>query len=312
MLTPDRLRKRLKLRDFDTLVAVARCGSMAKAAAELAVSQPAVSKAIADLEHTMGVPLFDRTAQGVELTSYGEIAIKCARAVFDEIHQSVQEICLAGDLSAGELRIAATEPMLGGFLAAVIVDLHRRYPQLRFEVDQPPSVEAQYTALRERRADLVIGRVLETGAADDIASERLFPEPWSVVAGQYNPLAGRRKLALAELLNEPWTVPKDGSAIGRYMAECFAAAGLPRPRNVVTCGSIQMHSALLASGPYLAIFPRSLLRFSPYRMAVKVLPVTLPGTPPPVGITTLKRRTLSPVAELFIATARALARPLLG
>src|SRR6185312_15744575 len=239
MLTSVRLRERLKLRDFDTLVAVARCGSMAKAAAELSVSQPAVSKAIADLEHTIGVPLFDRTAQGVELTLYGDIAIKCARAVFDEIHQTVQEIALAGDLSAGELRIAATEPMLGGFLAAVIVDLHRRFPHLRFEIDQPQSVDEQYRELRERRVDLVIGRVLQSGVADDVASEQLFAEPWSVVAGQDNPLARRRGLKLADLLDQPWTVPRDASAIGRYMAEAFAEAGLPRPRIVVTCGSIQ-------------------------------------------------------------------------
>lgn len=309
MVTTERLRKRLKLRDFEALLAVARSGSMAKGAVELSVSQPAVSKAIAELEHTMGVPLFDRTSRGVELTLYGAIALKCARAVFDEIHQSVQEIAVASDPGAGHLRVGASEPMLGGFLAATIVELHRRFPHLRFDVEQASSVGDQHRELRERRVDLLIGRV-SSDSEDDLASETLFGEPWSVVVGSDNPLARRRKLQLADLLDQPWTVPREDSAVSRHMMKVFAEAGLRRPRNVVTCGSIQMHAALLARGPYLAIFPRSLLHFTPYRMAVKVLAVELPGTPPAVGITTLKRRTLSPVVELFIQTARELAKPL--
>ncbi len=310
MLTQTQLRRRLKLRDFDTLLAVARCGSMAKAAIELSVSQPAVSKAIADMEHSVGVQLFDRTPQGIEPTIYGEIALKCARAVFDDIRQGMQEIDSVSDPTVGELRIGAAEPMLGGFLAAVIVVLHRKYPKLRFSVEQPQSVEEQHRELRERRVDLVIGRALPNRSEDDFTSEILFREPWSVVAGRGNPLTRRRKLHLADLLHEPWTVPHVGSAVWSYLIEAFQQAGLDRPRSVVTCGSIQMHSALLASGPYLAIFPRSLLRFSPYRMAVQILPVQLPGTPPPVAITMLKKRTVSPATRLFLDCARDLAKPL--
>jgi DNA-binding transcriptional LysR family regulator len=80
-----RLKRRLKLRDLDTLLAVAQCGSMAKAAAHLSVSQPAVSKAIADMEATIGVRLFERTAQGVELTMYGRVLLKSGVAIFDDL-----------------------------------------------------------------------------------------------------------------------------------------------------------------------------------------------------------------------------------
>ena len=131
-----------------------------------------------------------------------------------------------------------------------------------------------------------------------------------MVTGLNNPLARRRKLVLADLLNEAWTLPWRDSVVATYLAESFRAAGLREPRSVVTCGSIQMHFALMAHGPFLAIFPRSLLHFSADRMAVKVLPVELPGPPPPVGITTLKNRVLNPVAQLFIARARGVAKPL--
>jgi DNA-binding transcriptional LysR family regulator len=68
----------------------------------------------------------------------------------------------------------------------------------------------------------------------------------------------------------------------------------------------------MANGPFLAVFPRSLLHFSANRMSVNVLPVALPGPPPPIGITTLRNRTLSPVTQLFIEHARTMAKPLAG
>jgi DNA-binding transcriptional LysR family regulator len=92
-----RIRRRLKLRDLDTFLAVARSGSMAKAATQLAVSQPSVSNAIADIERTLGVRLFDRLAQGVELTPYGHALIRSALAVFDDVRQGVQEIEFLAD-----------------------------------------------------------------------------------------------------------------------------------------------------------------------------------------------------------------------
>ena len=86
-----RIRRRLRLRDLDTLIAVAETGSMAKAAAQLAVSQPAVSKAIAEMERTLGHCLLDRTSQGVEPNLYGRALLKWARAVFDDVHRGVAE-----------------------------------------------------------------------------------------------------------------------------------------------------------------------------------------------------------------------------
>ena len=92
-----RARRRLKLRQLEILLAVADTGSMAKAAARLAVTQPAISRAIADAEHTLGVPLFDRSTQGVEPTQYGRALIKRGIAAFDEIDQGVKDIELLAD-----------------------------------------------------------------------------------------------------------------------------------------------------------------------------------------------------------------------
>jgi len=305
-----KIRRRLKLRNLDILAAVAQHGSMAKAAVQLAISQPAISKAIAEMELTLGVRLFDRTAQGVEPTLYGQVLLKWIAAVFDDLRQGVKEIEFLSDPAAGEVRIGAIEPMLGGFLPEILKRLNIRYPRITFDVAQPVSLAQQRRDLRERRVDLIIGRLASDDTSDDIASELLFDEPWSIVVGLNNPLTRRRRLKLADLLEEPWSLPPLDTVVRTYLAHAFRAAGLERPRSVVTCSSIQMHYALMVDGPFLAIFPRSLLQFAGRRMEVKVLPVQLPGPPPPVGITTLKRRTRSPVVDLFIQEARDLAKRL--
>ena len=199
---------------------------MAKAAVQLAVSQPAVSKAIADMEHTLGAGLFDRLAQGVEPTPYGRALIKWAGAVFDDVRQGVEEIGFRADPGAGELRICVAEPMLEGFLSAVLAKINPRYPRIGFEVTQRSSFAQMLRELRERRFDLIVGRVARGQEEDDLATEVLFEEPWAVVAGPQNPLTRRRKLALNDLLDEPWTLPPPDTVVGIYLSGAFRAAGI--------------------------------------------------------------------------------------
>ena len=132
----DRIGRRLKLRDLHILMSVAQCGSMGKAAVELAISQPAISKAISDVEHTLKVRLFDRTPAGVEPTRYGRALLKWGNAVFDDLRQSVMEIEHLADPTSGELRLGCTEPMSTGFVPAIVDRLARQYPKMVFHVTQ--------------------------------------------------------------------------------------------------------------------------------------------------------------------------------
>jgi len=88
----DRIGRRVKLRDLHVLLAVAQSGSVSRAAEFLAISHPVVSRAISDLEHTLGVRLFDRTRRGVEPTMYGRAFLDCGVAVFDDLRSGVQRI----------------------------------------------------------------------------------------------------------------------------------------------------------------------------------------------------------------------------
>src|SRR6187397_130518 len=115
-----RVGRRLKLRDLNILLAVADAGSMAKAALRLSISQPAVSRAIADMEHTLGVKLLDRSPQGIEPTQYGRALLKRGLAAFDELKQGVQDIAFLADPAAGELRVGASASLSEGMVTMVI------------------------------------------------------------------------------------------------------------------------------------------------------------------------------------------------
>jgi DNA-binding transcriptional LysR family regulator len=132
----DRVSHRLKLRDLRLLLALDEWGSMAKAAAHLNLTQSAVSKAIAELEHTFGVRLFDRTPKGIDPTPYGRALLKGGAAVFDELRQSVNAIEHLADPTVGELRLGCTEPMSWGIVPTIINQLVQQHPRLIFRVMQ--------------------------------------------------------------------------------------------------------------------------------------------------------------------------------
>jgi DNA-binding transcriptional LysR family regulator len=304
-----RVIQRLKLRDLRLLLSVAHCGSMAKAAAELNLTQSGVSRAIADMEHTLGVRLFDRAAQGVELTIYGHALRKWGNAVFDDLRQGVKEIERIADPTAGELRIGCAEPMLSGLLPEILGPLSREYPRIDFHVTQLSTLPQQYGELRERKVDFILGRMLQP-LDEDLDARILFGERTFVVAGLRSPWMRRRKIELSKLIDEPWITATPSSVIGSLFVDTFRRSELKVPRIAITTTSVQLISALLETGLFLSLLPGSLLRFGGKRLAVKVLPVKLPIEPWPVGIVTLKNRTLSAATQLFIDRAHKVARPL--
>src|SRR5215813_11524127 len=153
----ERIGRRIKLRDLHVLQAVAQAGSMTKAAHQLAISVPVVSKAIADLEHTVGVPLLDRSPQGVEPTAYGRALMHRSGIAFEELRQGIKDIEFLTDPTTGEVRIGTTPPLSASFVMTVVDQLSRRYPRIAFRVLASGSAD-QRRDLIARQVDLLIGR----------------------------------------------------------------------------------------------------------------------------------------------------------
>ncbi len=305
----DRIGRRIKLRDLHVLLAVAKSGSMGKAAADLAVSQPVISKAIADLEYAVGLPLVDRSPYGVEPTAYGRALLKCGVAVFDDLRQGVRELEFLSDPSAGELRIGCTEAGATGFVPTVIDRLSRKYPRVIFRVVTADPATLTGRELPDRNIELAIGATPGPTVGAEIEFEILFEERQVVMAGAKSKWVRARKLALADLVHERWVLPPPDSIAGFHVAEAFRASGVPLPSAQVQSFSMPLAHHLLASGRFLSMQPVEMARLAGH-LPLRILDVQFSGIPRSIAIMTLKNRTISPLATLFIGCAREMARGL--
>jgi DNA-binding transcriptional LysR family regulator len=303
----DRIGRRIKLHDLQILTTVVQAGSMSKAAALLNTTQSTISRSISELEQTIGVRLLDRNAQGVEPTHYGRALLKRGIAAFDEIKQGIEDIRYLSDPGTGEVRIGSAPAMAEGIVLAIIEKLSQQYPRVVFHVI-PGGTLVMCEQLRARRIELgfVTGAVPE----EDMDQHVLYDEPLVVVAGIGNPWARRRKIKLAELVNEPWTWPPAGTLFDARVVEAFRAIGLEPPRARVYYEGFNMRTKLAADGRFLAVVPAYIFKFATQHPSIKVLPIELPTTYRPSAIVTLKNRTLSPLAQRVIDCAREITKPL--
>lgn len=303
-----RIGRRVRLRDLHILSTVVQWGSMAKAAASLGVSQPSVSEAIANLEAALRVRLLDRSARGIEPTMYARALLKRGQVIFDELQQGIRDIEFLSDPATGEVAIGCPESLMAGFVPAVIDRLSGQYPQVVIHVVHAESGSLEFRELRERKIDLMLGRVSGPVDDDQLDAEILFEDQHFVVAGTLSRWARRRKIDLAELVNEPWIHMPPDTLIGSLIAEVFHRQDLAMPRESVTTFSMQIRSHLLATGRFLTIMPSSMLHFNSKAWLLKALPISFRIQPRFVAAVTLKNRTVSPVTQLFVEHARVVAK----
>jgi len=308
--------RRLKLRDLHVFSTVVQRGSMAKAAQHLGVSQPSVSEVIANLEHALGVRLLDRGAQGIEPTIYGGALLKRSVVVFDELKQSIRDIEFLSDATTGEVRIACAQALEYTLLPEIILRFSEQYPRVQVYADLSSNLR-EFSGLHERKYDCILQRVptsfLQQATADDLNWELLLDETVVVAAGVNSPWARRRKIDLAELIDEPWILGAPDTWHHAMAAEIFRAQGLSVPKPRITTVSIPFRAHLLAAGPYLSMFLGSVVRrMTADHYAVRVLPVDLPASSFSAQIVTLKNRTLSPVVERFLVCVREVAASFAG
>jgi DNA-binding transcriptional LysR family regulator len=305
-----RIGRRLRLRDLYILSTVVRWGSMAKAAEHLAVSQPAVSDAIANLEAALAVRLLDRSPQGVKPTIYADALLKRGDVVFDELRQGIRDIEFLANPAAGEVQVGCPESL--AFLSSAIINrISQRYPEVIVHILTTQPATLEFRELRERKVDLLLGRISTPLMDDDIDVEVLFEDRLFVVTGVHNRWTGRKKIELAELMNERWLLLPADNVLSSLIAQAFQARGLNVPRASVTA-DIHVRIHLLTTGCFLTVLPDSLLQFIAKRWSLKTLPTDLSIQAPALSVITLKNRTLSPVARLFIESAREVAKSIAG
>jgi DNA-binding transcriptional LysR family regulator len=300
-----RIGSRIKLRDLRVLMAIADSGSMAKAAAKLGISHPAISKTISDVEGTLGVRLLDRGSQGTELTAYGEVLRRCGINIFDEMQQGLRSLDHLSDPNSGEVRLGCTDIILNSLVPPIVRRFAKDNPGVQLDVKLANPGEHQVQQLRERNIDLLITRA--TRQEDDFSSEILFEEPFVFLVGTNSKFARSRRTTLKDIMSCNWVLPPYDSAPGALVAAVFQANGVSPPKPLVKTIAIQLTVSLIASGEFVGILPRSVAALSAHQSALKILPLKSSGPRISAEVVFLKNRTLSPAVVAFVNCARKVA-----
>lgn len=294
------LATRLKLRQLALIVALAERRSLRQAASDVAITQPAATKLLRDLEDAVGLPLFTRHAWGMAPTVYGEALVRHARGLLTGLGEARSELSALASGAAGTLRIGGVTGAMPALLAPAIRRMQVERPRVKLFVLINTS-EVLLEALRVGTLDLAVCPFpTETDTAEFTVTP-LADEPLRIVARAGHPLARRRMITLAALADSAWVLQTPDSPLRRDADAMLTASGLRSPAVVVETVSIVATIALLQESDAITVMPQALARHYARFGMVKELPVRLPAPSSRYELITRARRELSPATLAFIA-----------
>jgi DNA-binding transcriptional LysR family regulator len=272
------------------------------------MSQPAVSEAIANLEHIVGVRLLDRAPHGISPTMYADAMLKRSIAIFDEMKESVRDIEFLADPATGRVSVGCPESVAATLLPLVARRFGEEYPRVVLQVEDVPSPAISWPGLRERQVDLLFARwpTPDTNhiPVNDLNVEQLFDDPVVVAADAHSRWARRRNVRLEELSEEWWVMSRPGTWNYEWVARAFKDRNLGLPKLRIATHNAHLNAYFLKNGPFLTSYPRSWALLNDF----KIIPVDVRLQPMPLSVATLKNRTLSPAVERFMECVRQVAK----
>jgi DNA-binding transcriptional LysR family regulator len=302
-----RLPRHLKMAELRAFAAVMEHGSFHRAAAVLHLTQPAVTKTIANLESTLGVKLFHRAVHGVEPTVHGMSFAPRAQGVFDELRRAAQELALVSTGASGVLRVGIVPMPAVPFLPVALQSLIKTHPDALFTVVEGRESEL-VDRLRKGDIEVAILRLSLIDPDEDMLARPLFQESLCVVAAKGHRLASRARLTWADLMAERWVLPPGDCYFHEHVVRTLGALNLPMPKHTVEALSINIQFGMALHAGLLSFGMRSQIEFAPGKEHLVRLPYELSARNAAVAAVSLKGRELSPMATQLIAKIRSLAR----
>jgi DNA-binding transcriptional LysR family regulator len=253
----NRLLGRARLRHLHVFVKVAELQSVKRAADAVGVTQPSATQCLADLERLLGCSLFLRHSQGMALNTAGELLLPLARRMLGLVDETATRAAEIAQGATGVVRIAAISAAIGSHLGDALPAFARLYPQMQIELLEADA-QRQAGLLANGEVDCTICRrpaVLPAG----MAFTPLWPDQFGIVAGASHPLARKRRVTVADLLDCTWLVPPTSIAAREVFDNFFAPSAPVRHYNIV-CASPTMLWTLLSQEPLLSLVPLSVMQ----------------------------------------------------
>jgi DNA-binding transcriptional LysR family regulator len=306
-IPPDwHLRARLKARQLALLVAIADHRSLRRAAQEIAVTQPAATRMLADLEDALGVPLFDRFAWGMQSTPYGDTLIRYARGMLTDLSEARDEIAALASGAKGKLRVGSVTGAVPRLLAPALRAVREGRPGLKVFVLVNTS-DVLAAALRQGTLDVAIGQLPADVDAAEFAVEPLRDEPLCLVARAGHPLARAKSIDAASLAGVTWILHPPDSGMRADVNALLARARLTLPGDLIETVSIVATLALLQGSDAVSVLPVDLADYYREYALLARLNLRLPAGGSTTELLTRRNRRLAPAAQDFVAALRLVA-----
>lgn len=293
------IRNELKLRHLHLLVALDDLRSMGKVAAHTHVTQPAVSKALGEMEKGLGMKLFERASRGIVPTVYGECLVRHARAVLNELHQAGDELRGLESGALGRITVGVLSNVIPALLPQSIALLNKRSPGINVHLAEG-SMDRLLPRLLLGELDLIVGRPVENHAVSDLGTKTLSEQAIVLVTGPQHPLARRRALKWPDLRDYTWVLPPAGMLLRAPLERTFKRHGMPMPANYVEALSVQFVVSYLQLSEAIATTTRDIAEHYRRQGQLSVLKFNFPRLVRPLGIAWNRRRPLSPSTRLLI------------
>jgi DNA-binding transcriptional LysR family regulator len=298
------IRAHLKHRQLQILVALDNLRHVGKVAASMNVTQPAISKTLAELETGLGLKLFERTARGVTPTLYGECLIRHARAMFAELGQARDELRYLVSGTAGRITVGTLSDTLYMLVPKSVALLKRRSPETEI-ILREGNFDSLLTELWLEKLDLIVGRLPDDRFPRYLKRTILSESPLRIVVGAQHPLARRKRVQWSDLAGYPWVLPHVGSLLREPIERAFSRHGIAIPTNRMETSSISAICTYLQATDAIGAIDGDVSSHYQGLGLIAVLPISFSERAPSVGVAWSEQRGLSSGAKLLVECLQA-------
>lgn len=297
----------IRFRHLQCFLTIAQFRSVGRAAEALAITQPALSKTLRELEEVLDVRLFDRGAKGMSLTNFGRLFLQHAAASVTSLRHGINNVKAARSGGAAELSIGVLPNAAPQIAPLAVRHFRDKFPAATVHVVTGTNARL-LDLLRLGELDLVIGRLAQPEQMLEVTFEHLYAERLSVIVRRGHPLASVKSLRPSMFRMYPWVLPTEDTIIGQEIRRYLIDHDVASPTSVVETTSAEFGRGYVRETDTLWFVPRGAAELDIKDGTLVELPVNAAGLAGPVGVTTRTGAEMTPAAAAMIQSIRAIAR----
>lgn len=294
---------RIKFRHLQCFLAVTQFGSVQRAADSLSITQPAVSKTIAELESILNVRLFERGRRGAVPTGEGRLFAPHAAACVGALREGVDEISRHGVGVPASVALAVLPTVAIALLPPACAAFRARWPEVSVRIATGSNTQL-LDRLKSGDADLIVGRLSEPDSMPGMSFEQLYREPLAVVVRAGHPLVHEASVTAAMLARFPVVVPPFGTLIRQSAEGVLTAFGAQALSSLIETLSVSVGRTLALHNDAIWFVPSSAVEHDVALKLLAHLPMPFAGTDEPIGLILRHDSPRSPAIDNLIDAIR--------